>query len=177
MAGPARALPWADMPVACICCRETGLALFDVLTAGRISRRHAAAGVSPNHAGASARHGRLGHGVLREPRTDVVIIGGGIHGCGPRLLSGRRGLSAIVIEKPASASTPLAAAPAAWRQLGRDFAEIPALPWPAMELCTSCRPDRQRRASTLGQVRVAENDADMAMLEGREAECGRAATA
>ncbi len=102
---------------------------------------------------------------------DVVIIGGGIHGCAAAFFLARRGLRAIVIEKDRVGEHASGRSAGGVRQLGRDFAEIP-LSMAAMELWYELPDligsDGGFRHSA--QVRVAENDADMAMLETREAE-------
>jgi len=107
--------------------------------------------------------------VNRAP--DVVIIGGGIHGCAAAFFLARRGLRAIVIEKDRVGQHASGRSAGGVRQLGRDFAEIP-LSMAAMELWYELPDliDSDGGFRHSAQVRVAENDADMAMLETREAE-------
>lgn len=99
---------------------------------------------------------------------DVLIVGGGIHGCAAAFFLARRGLRALVIEKDRVGQHASGRSAGGVRQLGRDFAEIP-LSIAAMELWYEL-PDLIgndggfRRSA---QVRVAENEADMAMLEVR----------
>ena len=57
--------------------------------------------------------------------ADVVIIGGGIHGCSAALQLVRRGLKTIVLEKDHVARHASGVNAGGVRRLGRDFAEVP----------------------------------------------------
>lgn len=57
--------------------------------------------------------------------ADLIVIGGGIHGCSAALHAARRGLSVIVIEKDTVARHASGVNAGGVRRLGRDFAEVP----------------------------------------------------
>ncbi len=102
---------------------------------------------------------------------DVVVVGGGLHGCSAAYHLARAGLKPVVLEKNVVARHASSASAGGVRRLGRDPAEIP-LAMASIELWHSLRDmlgdDAEFRAT--GQVRVAENDADMEMLAKRAAQ-------
>ena len=101
---------------------------------------------------------------------DVLIVGGGVHGCAAAYFLARRGLSVLLLEKERIASHASSRSAGGVRQLGRDLAEVP-LSAAAMELWHDLRAilgeDSGFRVS--GQVRVAETEADMTLLAERAA--------
>lgn len=107
---------------------------------------------------------------------DVVVIGAGIHGCAAAFYLSQRGLSVLVLEKDRIAQHASSRSAGGVRQLGRDLAEVP-LSAVAMELWYDLRTTLGEETGfrVSGQVRVAENEADMAVLAEREMlmrECG-----
>ncbi|MDQ7089431.1 MAG: FAD-dependent oxidoreductase [Methylococcales bacterium] len=102
--------------------------------------------------------------------TDVLIIGGGLIGSSIALQLALRGTRVIVIEKESSGRHASGVNAGGLRQLNRDVAEIPltveaAKLWRNIEElvdsdCDTCFP---------GQIRVAENDADLKKLQQRQA--------
>lgn len=57
--------------------------------------------------------------------ADVVVIGGGLHGCSAALHCAMRGLSVVVLEKNTVARHASGVNAGGVRRLGRDFAEVP----------------------------------------------------
>ncbi len=102
---------------------------------------------------------------------DVVVIGGGLHGCSAAYHLARVGLKPVVLEKEVVARHASSASAGGVRRLGRDPAEIP-LAMASLELWHSMRDmlgaDGEFRAS--GQVRVAENAKEMQAAEARAAQ-------
>lgn len=99
--------------------------------------------------------------------SDVVIIGGGLHGCSAALHLAMRGVSVTVLEKDHSGRHASGLSAGGVRRLGRDIAEIP-LAVRASEYWHDIRAlvddDCGYRESRY--LRLAENDADM--VRGRE---------
>jgi len=100
-------------------------------------------------------------------KTDVIVIGGGIHGCCTAIHLARRGMRPVVLEKNTVGRHASGVNAGGVRQLMRDPAEIP-LSMAAMDawenLDTFLGPDLARNCefiSGVGQVAVAETIAEM----------------
>lgn len=103
------------------------------------------------------------------PETaDVVIIGGGLHGCSTALHLARRGVSAMVLEKDHVGRHASGVNAGGVRRLGRDFAEIP-LSVAAIELWHGIEDlvDDSCGFHATGQVKIAETEAELAELSAR----------
>jgi sarcosine oxidase subunit beta len=102
--------------------------------------------------------------------ADVIIIGGGIHGCSAALECRRRGLSVILLEKDHVARHASGVNAGGVRRLNRHPAEIPlamasARLWREIEDlvgddCGYCQ---------VGQIRVAESETGLAAIAARRA--------
>ncbi|QPC42786.1 FAD-binding oxidoreductase [Kaustia mangrovi] len=107
--------------------------------------------------------GRLG-------TADVIVIGGGLHGCSAALHCARGGLSVAVVEKDTVARHASGVNAGGVRRLGRHMAEIPisvasmAL-WHRIEELV----DDDCGFQPAPQIKVAESEADLAALAEREA--------
>jgi sarcosine oxidase subunit beta len=101
---------------------------------------------------------------------DVVIIGGGLHGCSAAYHLAQAKLKPVVLEKHVVARHASSASAGGVRRLGRDPAEIP-LAVASIEMWHSMLDllgdDGEFRAT--GQVRVAENAAELQKCEERAA--------
>ncbi|MSP89753.1 MAG: FAD-binding oxidoreductase [Alphaproteobacteria bacterium] len=100
--------------------------------------------------------------------ADVVIIGGGLHGCSAAYHLAAKGLKPIVLEKNVVARHASSASAGGVRRLGRDPAEIPLAMaslelWHRMGDMLGATGDFR----ATGQVRVAETEADMAACAAR----------
>jgi len=100
--------------------------------------------------------------------ADVVVIGGGLHGCSAALHLARAGASVIVLEKDHVARHASGVNAGGVRRLGRDFAEVPLCVaslelWHRIEelVDDGCGFER------VGQVKVAEDEAALALMRGR----------
>lgn len=105
--------------------------------------------------------------------ADVAVIGGGLHGCSAALQAALRGFSVVVIEKDTVGRHASGVNAGGVRRLGRHTAEVP-LSVASMELwhriAELVDDDCGFRPSP--QIKVAESEADMALLETRSAEIG-----
>lgn len=107
---------------------------------------------------------------MSEPIADLLVIGGGIHGCAAALFAARRGLRVVLLEKDTIGRHASGANAGGVRRLNRDPAEIPlsdrsmAL-WPKLPEIVG----EDCGFVPCAQIRVAENDADMELLEARAA--------
>lgn len=102
--------------------------------------------------------------------ADVIVVGGGIHGCSTALHCRRRGLSVVVLEKDHVGRHASGVNAGGVRRLNRHPAEIPlamasAALWQDIEALVG--DDCGYRQS--GQVRVAESEAGLATLQARRA--------
>lgn len=97
--------------------------------------------------------------------ADVIIIGGGLHGCSAALHLARRGVDTLVIEKDHVGRHASGINAGGVRQLGRHFAEVP-LSAASMELWHRIRDlvDDDCGFESHGQVKLAECEADLDKL-------------
>jgi sarcosine oxidase subunit beta len=99
---------------------------------------------------------------------DVVVIGGGLHGCSAALHLARRGARVTVIEKDHVGRHASGVNAGGVRRLGRHLAEVP-LAVAAMELWHRIGDlvDDDCGFDSHGQVKVAENEAELTALRSR----------
>jgi sarcosine oxidase, subunit beta len=99
---------------------------------------------------------------------DVIVIGGGLHGCSTALHLARRGLKALVIEKDHVGRHASGVNAGGVRRLGRHVAEIP-LSVASMELWHSIRDlvDDECGFESHGQIKVAESEDELEVLRQR----------
>lgn len=102
---------------------------------------------------------------------DVIVIGGGLHGCSAALHLARRGVKVLVIEKDHVGRHASGVNAGGVRRLGRDFAEVP-LSVASMELWHRIRDlvDDDCGFEASAQVKIAETAADMQVLSARAAQ-------
>lgn len=102
--------------------------------------------------------------------ADVLIIGGGLHGCSAALHLAKAGVSALVVEKNYVGRHASGVNAGGVRTLSRHEAEIP-LALESLELWHRIGElvDDDCGFESHGQIRVAENDADRASLQARRA--------
>src|SRR5437588_11742017 len=105
---------------------------------------------------------------------DVIVIGGGLHGCSAALHLARRGARVTVVEKDYVGRHASGVNAGGVRRLGRHFAEVP-LSVAAMELWHGIADlvDDDCGFVTHGQVKVAENESDLDLLCARVHELTR----
>ena len=99
---------------------------------------------------------------------DVIVIGGGLHGCSSALHLARRGARVTVIEKDHVGRHASGVNAGGVRRLGRHLAEVP-LAVAAMELWHRIGDlvDDDCGFESHGQVKVAENEAELTALRAR----------
>src|SRR5215470_11449595 len=99
---------------------------------------------------------------------DVIVIGGGLHGCSAALHLARRGARVTVIEKDHVGRHASGVNAGGVRRLGRHLAEVP-LAVAAMELWHRIGDlvDDDCGFECAGQVKVAENEAELTALRAR----------
>ncbi len=104
------------------------------------------------------------------PAADVIVIGGGLHGCSAALHLARRGMRVLVLEKDHVGRHASGVNAGGVRRLGRDFAEVP-LSVASMELWHRIGDlvDDDCGFEASGQVKIAETAADMEVLSARAA--------
>ena len=100
--------------------------------------------------------------------ADVVVIGGGIHGCSTALHLAMRGLKPILVEKDYAGRHASGVNAGGVRQLARDFAEIP-LSISSMEIWEHIEElvGDDCGFTSHGTVLVAETDAELAGFKAR----------
>jgi sarcosine oxidase subunit beta len=100
--------------------------------------------------------------------ADVLIVGGGLHGCSAALHLARRGVRPLVLEKDHVGRHASGVNAGGVRRLGRDLAEIP-LSVASMELWHRIGDlvDDDCGFESHGQVKVAENEAEIEILRAR----------
>lgn len=103
--------------------------------------------------------------------ADVVIVGGGLHGCSAALHLARRGVRSIVVEKDHVGRHASSVNAGGVRRLGRDLAEVP-LSAASLELWNGIEDlvDDDCGFHPTGQVKIAETEEELAALEARAAE-------
>jgi sarcosine oxidase subunit beta len=101
--------------------------------------------------------------------ADVAIVGGGLHGCSTALHLARAGATAIVVEKNHVGRHASGVNAGGVRTLARHEAEIP-LALESLEIWHRIEElvDDDCGFESHGQIRVAENDADVALLHERQ---------
>jgi sarcosine oxidase subunit beta len=106
-----------------------------------------------------------------QTTPDVIVIGGGLHGCSAALHLAMRGATVTVIEKDHVARHASGVNAGGVRRLGRDIAEIP-LSVASLELWYRIQDlvDDDCGFEHHGQVKVAENEAELETLRRRAAE-------
>ena len=105
------------------------------------------------------------------PTADVVVIGGGLHGCSAALYLARAGLTVRVIEKDHVGRHASGVNAGGVRRLGRHLAEVP-LSVAALEIWHRIEElvDDRCGFESPGQVKVAESEDDLAQLRERSAQ-------
>jgi sarcosine oxidase, subunit beta len=105
------------------------------------------------------------------PRPDIIVIGGGLHGCSAALHLARRDLKVLVLEKDYAGRHASGVNAGGVRRLGRHPAEIP-LSVASMEIWHRIRDlvDDDCGFDSHGQVKIAENEAELATLRARVGE-------
>ena len=100
--------------------------------------------------------------------ADVIVIGGGLHGCSTALHLAMRGLKPLVIEKDYAGRHASGVNAGGVRQLARHLAEVP-LSVASMELWERIGDlvDDDCGFESQGQVLVAENEAELAQCRAR----------
>lgn len=106
----------------------------------------------------------------RVATADVIVIGGGLHGCSAALHLARTGVSAAVLEKNYVGRHASGVNAGGVRTLSRHEAEVP-LSLAALELWHRLADlvDDDCGFESHGQIRVAENEDDARQLQQREA--------
>jgi sarcosine oxidase, subunit beta len=101
-------------------------------------------------------------------QPEVIIIGGGIHGCSAALHLARRGVKVLVLEKDHAGRHASGVNAGGVRRLGRHPAEIP-LSIASMAIWHRIRDlvDDDCGFDRNGQVKVAESEAELALLKAR----------
>jgi sarcosine oxidase subunit beta len=106
-----------------------------------------------------------------ESTPDVIVIGGGLHGCSAALHLALRGATVTVLEKDYVGRHASGVNAGGVRRLGRDVAEVP-LSVASLELWYRIQDlvDDDCGFEHHGQVKVAENEAELETLRRRAAE-------
>ncbi|WEX08272.1 FAD-dependent oxidoreductase [Chelativorans sp. AA-79] len=106
--------------------------------------------------------------VASRHSADLLVIGGGIHGCSAALHAALRGMSVIVLERDTVARHASGVNAGGVRRLGRDHAEI-ALADYSMRIwrCIDELVEDDCGFQVVPQIKVAENEADLEKLKLR----------
>src|SRR5437763_15363062 len=106
-----------------------------------------------------------------SPVYDVVVIGGGIHGCSAALHLAMAGAKVVVVEKDHVARHASGVNAGGVRRLGRHLAEVP-LAVASLEIWRRIADivDDPCGFESHGQVKVAEDEAGLESLRGRVAQ-------
>ena len=107
-------------------------------------------------------------GPTESASPDLLIIGGGIHGCAAAFFAAKRGMSVTVLEKDSVARHASGVNAGGVRRLGRDFAEVP-ISVRSMEIWHEIGSllDDETGFQIAPQIKVAENEAELAKLSER----------
>jgi sarcosine oxidase subunit beta len=102
--------------------------------------------------------------------ADVIVVGGGLHGCSAALHLARAGLRPLVLEKDYVGRHASGVNAGGVRRLGRHEAEIP-LSVAALEMWHRIAElvDDGCGFESVGQVKVAESEAELELLRTRQA--------
>ncbi len=108
---------------------------------------------------------------MTNKTADLIVIGGGIHGCSAALHAAMRGLDVVVIEKDTVARHASGVNAGGVRRLGRHFAEVPISVrsmaiWHRIEDLV----DDDCGFRKAPQIKVAESEADLERLAARAAD-------
>lgn len=97
--------------------------------------------------------------------ADLIVIGGGIHGCSAALHAALRGMSVIVLEKDTVGRHASAVNAGGMRRLGRHFAEVP-ISERSMEMWYGIADFLEDDCGfqIAPQIKVAETEAELAQL-------------
>ncbi|MBS9719558.1 FAD-binding oxidoreductase [Tianweitania sp. BSSL-BM11] len=100
--------------------------------------------------------------------ADVIVVGGGLHGCSAALQLAKRGASVVLVEKDYIGRHASGANAGGVRQLGRVLAEIP-LSVASMEMWHGIEDlvDDHCGFESHGQVKLAESEADLETCRAR----------
>ncbi|MBZ8134507.1 FAD-dependent oxidoreductase [Afifella sp. IM 167] len=111
---------------------------------------------------------------MSERTADLVVVGGGLHGCSAALHAAMRGLSVIVIEKDTVARHASGVNAGGVRRLGRHYAEVP-ISVRSMEIWRHIEDlvDDDCGFQPAPQIKVAETEEELATLSARAAEMRR----
>lgn len=103
--------------------------------------------------------------------ADLVVIGGGIHGCSAALHAAKRGLTVIVIEKDTVARHASGVNAGGVRRLGREYPEIP-ISQRSMEIWRGIEDllDDDCGFQAAPQISIAETEAELDRLKARAAD-------
>jgi len=105
------------------------------------------------------------------PHPDVIVVGGGLHGLSAALHLAMAGLAPLVLEKDHPGRHASGVNAGGVRRLGRDFAEVP-LSAAAMDIWHAIADlvDDDCGFQACGQLKVAENEQELAALSRRAVE-------
>ncbi|RKF14164.1 FAD-binding oxidoreductase [Roseovarius spongiae] len=106
-----------------------------------------------------------------DHRADLIVIGGGIHGCSAALHAALRGMSVIVLEKDTVGRHASGVNAGGVRRLGRHYAEVP-LSQRSMEIWYGIADflDDDCGFQVAPQIKVAETEEELAQLAARRDE-------